>query len=52
MEGLLRVPTEFGESGIGLSIIKQIVDAHSWDIRVSESELDGAGFEIVGIESA
>jgi signal transduction histidine kinase len=37
-------------SGIGLTIVKQIVDAHRWDIRVTESNTGGARFEITGID--
>ncbi len=34
-------------TGFGLSIVRTIVDAHGWDIRVTESEAGGARFEIV-----
>lgn len=44
--------TTFGRSGIGLSIVKQIVDAHDWEIRVTEGESRGARFEITGIQPA
>lgn len=37
-------------TGFGLSIVKQIVEAHGWDIRVTESEAGGARFEITGVE--
>lgn len=33
-------------SGIGLSIVKHVVDVHGWDVRVTESETGGARFEI------
>ena len=36
-------------TGFGLRITKQIVDAHGWDIRVTDSDDDGARFEITGI---
>jgi signal transduction histidine kinase len=39
-------------TGLGLSIVESIVDAHGWEIRVTESQDGGARFEIVGIESA
>ena len=38
-------------TGFGLSIVKQIVEAHGWDIRVTESEAGGARFEITGVET-
>lgn len=43
------LPGEKG-SGFGLTIVQQIVDAHEWDIRVTESSTGGARFEITGIE--
>jgi PAS domain S-box-containing protein len=39
-------------TGFGLSIVKQIADAHGWDIRVTEGTDGGARFEITGVESA
>jgi PAS domain S-box-containing protein len=33
-------------SGLGLSIVSSIVDAHEWNVSVAESEDDGARFEI------
>lgn len=33
-------------SGIGLAIVKRIVEAHGWSINVTESESGGARFEI------
>lgn len=44
--------TSSGGTGFGLGIIKQIVDAHDWDIHVTETTDSGARFEITGIESA
>jgi signal transduction histidine kinase len=41
-----------GGTGFGLSIIKQIVTAHGWEIHVTESADGGARFEISGIEVA
>lgn len=37
-------------SGIGLSIVREIVDAHGWNIMIKNSEDGGARFEITGIE--
>ncbi|MFB6189753.1 MAG: PAS domain S-box protein [Halapricum sp.] len=36
-------------TGFGLSIVKRVVDAHGWEIAVTESEAGGARFEITGI---
>jgi signal transduction histidine kinase len=36
--------------GYGLSVVRSVVGAHGWDIRVSDSEGGGARFEIIGIE--
>ncbi|GGN87525.1 MULTISPECIES: PAS domain S-box protein [Haloarcula] len=37
-------------NGFGLAIVDQIVEAHGWEIRVTESELGGARFEMTGFE--
>ena len=37
-------------TGFGLSIVKQIVEAHGWDIRVTDGSDGGARFEISGVE--
>lgn len=37
-------------TGLGLQLVKDIATAHGWDIRVSESDTDGARFEITGVE--
>jgi len=37
-------------TGFGLAIVKEIVDAHGWEIRVTESAEGGARFEIMGVE--
>jgi PAS domain S-box-containing protein len=36
-------------TGFGLTIVKQVADAHGWDIRVSEGTEGGARFEITGV---
>lgn len=38
-------------TGFGLSIIDDIVEAHNWEITVTESTEGGARFEITGIDS-
>ncbi|WP_418282281.1 ATP-binding protein [Halorubrum sp. DTA98] len=37
-------------TGFGLSIIKRIVEAHDWNVRVIEGSAGGARFEITGVE--
>lgn len=37
-------------TGFGLSIVKQIVEAHGWEVDVVESSEGGARFEITGVE--
>lgn len=37
-------------TGFGLAIVKTIAEAHGWDIRVTDSDDDGARFEITGIK--
>jgi PAS domain S-box-containing protein len=37
-------------TGFGLAIVKEIVDAHGWDITIGESSSGGARFEITGLE--
>lgn len=36
-------------TGFGLSIVQTIVEAHGWTVRVTQSEDDGARFEIAGV---
>ncbi|PSQ49283.1 two-component sensor histidine kinase [Halobacteriales archaeon SW_7_65_23] len=38
-------------AGIGLAIVKRIVDAHDWEITVTGSEAGGARFEITAVET-
>ena len=42
--------TDTSGTGLGLTIIQQVVSAHGWEIAVTESEEGGARFEITGIE--
>lgn len=39
-------------TGFGLAIVKQVVDAHGWDIQVTEGGEGGVRFEITGVESS
>jgi signal transduction histidine kinase len=39
-------------TGFGLAIVKEIVEAHSWEIRVTDSETGGTRFEIINNETA
>jgi len=38
-------------TGFGLSIVKQVADAHGWTVRVTDAADGGTRFEITGIES-
>lgn len=37
-------------TGFGLAIVAEIVEAHGWNVRVSESDDGGVRFEITGVE--
>ncbi|WP_066411873.1 GAF domain-containing protein [Halorubrum aethiopicum] len=37
-------------TGFGLAIVGEIVDAHGWEVRATESEAGGARFEITGLD--
>ena len=37
-------------TGFGLAIVEEIVEAHGWDITVTESKAGGARFEISGVD--
>jgi signal transduction histidine kinase len=41
---------EDGGTGFGLGIVAEIVEAHGWEIEITESESGGARFEITGVE--
>ena len=45
----LGYTTTEGGTGFGLSIVAEIVDAHGWTMRITESPSGGAQFEITGI---
>ena len=42
--------TTAGGTGFGLSIVKQVAEAHGWEITVTEGSEGGARFEITGVE--
>jgi signal transduction histidine kinase len=37
-------------TGFGLDIVEDIIEAHGWEITVSESETGGARFNITGVD--
>jgi signal transduction histidine kinase len=41
-----------GNTGFGLAIVKEIVDAHGWEISIGEASAGGARFEITGVTGA
>jgi len=38
-------------TGLGLTIVRDVVEAHDWEICVGESETGGTRFEITGVET-
>ena len=44
--------TAGGEGGLGLAIVQRIVEAHGWEIDVTESDGGGTCFEITGTTTA
>jgi len=40
-----------GGTGFGLAIVREIVQAHGWEIDVTDSDDGGARFEITGVET-
>jgi len=46
----LGYSTADGGTGFGLAIVKEIVEAHGWEVAVAEGERGGARFEIRGVE--
>lgn len=46
-----RYSTTAGGTGFGLNIVKEIADAHDWDIRATKGTDGGARFEITGVDS-
>ncbi|MFC6722839.1 PAS domain S-box protein [Halobium palmae] len=41
-----------GGTGFGMSIAKQVADAHNWEIRVTDGSNGGARIEVTGVEFA
>jgi PAS domain S-box-containing protein len=37
-------------TGFGLSIVRDVADAHDWTVRITDSETGGARFEIRGVD--
>jgi PAS domain S-box-containing protein len=37
-------------TGFGLNIVREIAEAHAWEVRVTDSESGGARFEITGVK--
>ena len=37
-------------TGIGLAVVREIVAAHDWSVRCTESESGGARFEVTGVD--
>jgi signal transduction histidine kinase len=37
-------------AGFGLAIVERIVDAHGWDVDVTDADGGGARFEITGVD--
>jgi PAS domain S-box-containing protein len=44
------VTTSDDGTGLGLTIVSEIVDAHGWEIEATESADGGARFEVTGVE--
>ncbi|WP_245902745.1 ATP-binding protein [Salinigranum rubrum] len=36
-------------TGFGLSIVREIAEAHGWDVRLTEADGGGARFEFRGV---
>lgn len=39
-------------TGFGLSIVKEIAEAHGWTVRVTDSDAGGARFEVTGVDAS
>ncbi len=47
-----RYTTHEEGTGLGLNIVRQIVEAHGWSVRVTEGRDGGARFEVTDVEFA
>ncbi|MFY4815654.1 PAS domain S-box protein [Haloarcula sp. AONF1] len=43
--------TDMEGTGLGLNIVKQVAEAHNWEIRVTDGRDGGARFEITDVEN-
>jgi signal transduction histidine kinase len=43
--------TRSGGTGFGLAIVAEVVEAHGWNVAISESDAGGARFEVTGINN-
>lgn len=52
-EGVFKTGYSTNEegTGFGLRIVTQVVEAHGWDIRVTDSNDNGARFEVTGVDT-
>jgi PAS domain S-box-containing protein len=39
-------------TGVGLDVVSDVAETHGWEVAVTESEADGARFEVRGVEVA
>ncbi|SMO55381.1 hybrid sensor histidine kinase/response regulator [Halorubrum cibi] len=42
--------TDEDGTGFGLSIVKRVVEAHGWEVRIADGTDGGARFEVTGVE--
>jgi PAS domain S-box-containing protein len=49
-EGLFSGGTGDEYTGLGLRIVEEVVEAHDWTVRATESDAGGVRFEITGVE--
>jgi anti-sigma regulatory factor (Ser/Thr protein kinase)/GAF domain-containing protein len=51
-EKVLRMgyTTADGGSGVGMAIVREVVEAHGWTVTVGESDSGGARFDVTGVD--